>query len=400
MKRAIAEYVALCDNCKRVKAERQRPAGLLQPLKIPEWKWEEISMDFILGLPKTQNGYDSIWVLVDRLSKVAHFILVKTSYKGSKLAKLYIARIVCLHGVPKTIVSDRGMQFTSKFWEKLHESMDTKLNFSSAYHPQTDGQTERVNQILEDMLRACARKDNQSWDKCLPYAKFSYNNSYQESIKMAPFEFLYGRKCMTPLFWNEPGENQFFGLDILREAKRQVQMVRENLKLAQSRLKNYANNRRRELRFQVGDFMYLKVSPMRGLHRFKITGKLAPRYIGPFKILEQRGEVAYHLELPPQLSNVHDVFHVSQLRKCLRVPEEQMPLEELIAGEDLTYQEYSVKILDASEKVTWNNRYKMCKVQWSNHTEEEATWEKEDQLKAEFPDIFSNLSESQGRDSS
>jgi hypothetical protein len=139
---------------------------------------------------------------------------------------------------------------------------------------------------------------------------------------------------------------------------------------------------------------------MRGLRRFKIRGKLAPRYIGPFKILEQRGEVAYQLELPPQLSDVHDVFHVSQLRKCLRVPEEQMPLEELTIGEDLTYQEYLVKILDTSDKVTRNNRYKMCKVQWSNHTKEEVTWEKEDQLKTEFSEIFSNLSESRGRDSS
>jgi hypothetical protein len=278
--------------------------------------------------------------------------------------------------------------------------MDMKLNFSLAYHPQTDGQTERINQIIENMLRACALKDNQSWDKCLLYAEFSYNNSYQESIKMTPFEFLYGRKCRTPLFWNEPGENQIFGPDILREAERQVQMVRENLKLAQSRQKSYADNRRRELRFQVGDFVYLKVSPMRGLHHFKIRGKLAPRYIGPFKILEQRGEVAYQLELPPQLLDVYDVFHVSQLRKCLRVLEEQMPLEELTVGEDLTYQEYPVKILDTSKKVTRNSRYKMCKVQWSNHTEEEATWEKEDELKAEFPEIFSNLSKSRGRDSS
>jgi hypothetical protein len=150
-------------------------------------------------------------------------------------------------------------------------------------------------------------------------------------------------------------------------------MVRENLKLAQSRQKSYPDNRRRELRFQVGDFVYLKVSPMRGLHRFKIRGKLAPRYIGPFKILEQRGEVAYQLELPPQLTDVYDVFHVSQLKNCLRVSEEQMPLEELTVGEDLTYQEYPVKILDTSEKVTRNNRYKMCKVQWSNHTKEEAT---------------------------
>jgi transposase InsO family protein len=206
---------------------------------------------------------------------------------------LYIARIVCLHGVPKKIVSDRGTQFTSRFWEKLHEAMDTRLNFSSAYHPQTDGQTERVNQILEDMLRDYALKDNKSWDKCLPYVEFSYNNSYQKSLKMSPFEVLYGHKCWTPLFWNEPGENQVFGPKILREAEKQVPIVRENLQLAQSRQKSYANHRRRKLSFRVGDFEYLKVSPMSGLHHFKIQGKLAPRYIAPFKILEQRGEVAY-----------------------------------------------------------------------------------------------------------
>jgi hypothetical protein len=222
MKRAIAEYVALCDNCQRVKAGRQRPTGLLQPWMIPQWKWEEISMDFNVGLPTLQYGYYSIWVIVDRISKVAHFIPIKTTYKGAKLAELYITRIVCLHGVPKKIVSDRGTQFTSRFWEKLHEAMDTRLNFSSACHPQRDCQTERVNQILEDMLRASALKDKKSWDKCLLYAEFSYNNSYQKSLKMSPFEVLFGRKCRTPLFWNEPRENQVFGLEILREAERQV----------------------------------------------------------------------------------------------------------------------------------------------------------------------------------
>jgi hypothetical protein len=244
------------------------------------------------------------------------------------------------------------------------------------------------------MLRACALKDKKSWDKCLPYAEFSYNNSYQESLKMSPFKVLYGRRCRTPLFWNEPGENQVFGPEILREPERQVQVVRENLQLAQSRQKSYADHRRRNLSFKVSDFVYPKVSPMRGLRHFKIRGKLVPRYIGPFKVLEQRGEVAYQLELPPQLSDVHDVFHVSQLRKCLRVSEEQIPLKELTVSEDLTYQEYPVKILDTSKKVTRNNRYKMCKVHWSNHTEEESPWEKDDQLKAEFPDIISNLSES------
>jgi hypothetical protein len=135
MKMDVAAHVALCDTCHKFKAEHQRPAGLLQPLKVPEWKWEEIGMDFIVGLPRTRDGYDSIWVIVDRLTKVAHFLPVRTTYTGAKLAELYMTRIVCLHGVPKKIVSDRGTQFTSRFWEKLHESVDTKLNFSSAYHP-------------------------------------------------------------------------------------------------------------------------------------------------------------------------------------------------------------------------------------------------------------------------
>ncbi|WVZ93551.1 hypothetical protein U9M48_039522 [Paspalum notatum var. saurae] len=203
MKRAVAEYVAVCDTCQRVKAEHQRPAGLLQPLKILEWKWEEISMDFIVGLPMTQKGYNSIWVVVDRLTKVTHFIPVNTTYSGARLAELYISRIVCLHGVPKRIISDRGSQFTSHFWEQLHDSLDSKLRFSTAYHPQTGGQTERTNQILEDMLRVCAIQYGTSWDKSLPYAEFSYNNSYQASLKKSPFEALYGRRCRTPLFWNQ-----------------------------------------------------------------------------------------------------------------------------------------------------------------------------------------------------
>jgi hypothetical protein len=256
-----------------------------------------------------------------------------------------------------------------------------------------------VNQILEDLLRACALQYGRSWDKSLPYAEFSYNNSYQESLKMVPFEMLYGRRCRTPLFWNKTGERKVFGPDILEEAEKQVRMVRENLRVTQSRQKSYAGHRRRELSFVVGDFVYLKVSPMRGLRRFKVRGKLAPRFIRPFKILEKRGEVAYQLELPPQLSDVHDVFLVSQLKKYLRVPEEQIPMEDLDAKEDLSYQKHPVRILETSERVTWNKRIKMRKVQWSHHTEEEATWEREEELKVEFPSFFSDQSKSRGRDS-
>jgi hypothetical protein len=221
----------------------------------------------------------------------------------------------------------------------------TQVRFSSSYHPQTDGQTERVNQILEDMLRACALQYRRSWDKSLPYAEFSYNNSYQESLKMAPFEILYGHRCRTPLFWSETGEWKVFGPDILQEAEKQFCMVRKNMRIAQSRQKSYADHRRMESSFEVGDYVYLKVSPMRGLRRFKVRGKLALRFIGPFKITENRGEVTYQSELPSQMSNVHDVFHVSQLKKCLRVLEEQIPMEDLDAKEDHFYQEYLVKIL-------------------------------------------------------
>ncbi|WVZ97135.1 LOW QUALITY PROTEIN: hypothetical protein U9M48_042690, partial [Paspalum notatum var. saurae] len=184
------------------------------------------------------------------------------------------------------------------------------------------------------MLRACAIQYGTSWDKCLPYAEFSYNNSYQASVKKSPFEALYGKRCRTPLFWNQTGEKQVFGPDIIQDAEQQLRIVQENLRVAQSRQRSYADVRRRDLSFKVDDHVYLKVSPMRGIRRFNMKGKLAPRYIGPFKILEKKSEVAYRLELPPSLSGVHDVFHVSQLKKCLRVPEEQAPLEGLEVRED------------------------------------------------------------------
>ena len=311
MKREVAQYVSECDICKRVKASHLRPAGLLQPLTIPSGKWEDISMDFIVGLPKTAKGYDSIWVVVDRLTKSAHFIPVKTGYKSYQYAELYIARIVSLHGIPKTIISDRGSQFVARFLEQLHAALGTQLIRSSAYHPQTDGQTERINQILEDMLRACALTYSQKWDECLPLAEFAYNNSYQESIKMAPFEALYGQRCRTPLNWSEARERNFFGPDVVKEAEEQVQLIQKNLKAAQSRQKSYADKKRQAISFQVGEHVYLRVSPIKGVQRFGAKGKLAPRYVGPFPIIKRCWPVAYRLELPAQLSSVHNIFHVS-----------------------------------------------------------------------------------------
>jgi hypothetical protein len=189
------------------------------------------------------------------------------------------------------------------------------------------------------MLRACALQHGGSWDKSLPYAEFSYNNSYQASLKMSPFEALYGRKCRTPLYWDQARERQFFGPELIQEAEEQVRMIRENLRVAQTRQKSYADNRRRPLEFEEGDYVYLKVSPLCGMRRFKVEGTLSPRYIGPFMIFRRVGEMAYQLDLPASLSDVHNVFHVSQLKKCLRVPEKQLPMEELSVQGDLTYTE-------------------------------------------------------------
>lgn len=232
----------------------------------------------------------------------------------------------------------------------MQKALGTTLIRSSAYHPQTGGQTERVNQILEDMLRACLITFSKKWDECLPFAQFSYNNSYQASIQMAPFEALYGRRWRTPLNWSQAGERFAYGPDLVVEMEDKVRQIQAHLKMAKSRQKSYADHRMQPIRFDVGSFVYLRVSPMKGMHRFGVKGKLAPRYIGPFQILEQRGHVAYKLKLPESLSSVHDVFHVSQLKKCLRVQEEVPTTEEL--EPDLTYEERPVNILDQKTRDT------------------------------------------------
>ncbi|WVZ97654.1 hypothetical protein U9M48_043170 [Paspalum notatum var. saurae] len=195
---------------------------------------------------------------------------------------------------------------------------------------------------------------------------------------MAPFEALYSRRCRTPLNWSEPGERVTFGPDLVTQAEEQVKFIHSNLKRAQSRQKSYSNKRRRPLAFEEGDHVYLRVSPMKGVHRFGVKGKLAPRYIGPFKITERCGAVAYRLELPPHLAVVHNVLHASQLKKCLRVPEE-------VIEPYLTYEEQPIKILNQKQRATRRRTINFYKVQWSNHSEEEATWEQEEFLQTRYP---------------
>jgi hypothetical protein len=226
-----------------------------------------------------------------------------------------------------------------------------------------------------------------SWDKNLPWAQFSYNNSYQESLKMAPFDVLYGLRCRTPLNWIVPGEKVIFGPDIVEEAEATVCRIHDNLKAVKSHQETYANKRRRPLEFEAGDYVYMGVSPMKGVKRFGMKGKLAPRYIRPFSILEKYWTVAYKLDLPPYLARVHDIFHVSQLRKCLKalmdvVLPKVTPLEA-----DLLYPEHPIKVLDQKDCVTRRKTIKFFKIQWSNHTEEEATRESEDFLHSHHPEF-------------
>ncbi|KAL0559359.1 hypothetical protein IC582_003968 [Cucumis melo] len=286
MKQEIAEYVDRCLICQQVKPVRQRPGGFLNPLPVPEWKWEHITMDFLFGLPRTSSGHDGIWVIVDRLTKTTRFIPIKMTSTLDQLARLYVDKIVSQYGVPVSIVSDRDPRFTSKFWPSLQKAMGTGLNFSTSFHPQTDGQSERTIQTLEDMLRACVLQLKGSWNTHLPLMEFAYNNNYQSSIGMTPYEALYGRPCRIPVCWNEVGERKLVGPELVQITTNNIKLIRENLGKAQDRQKSYADKRRRNLEFQVGDQVFLKLSPWRGVIRFGRKGKLSPRYIGPYQITE------------------------------------------------------------------------------------------------------------------
>ncbi|KAD5961983.1 hypothetical protein E3N88_13456 [Mikania micrantha] len=271
--------------------------------EIATYKWEQISMDFITKLPKTASDCDTIWVIVDRLTKSAHFLPIKETDKLEKLTRVYLKEIVSRHGVPISIISDRDSRFTAHFWKSLHKALGTRLDMSTAYHPQTDGQSEQTIQTLEDMLRACVIDFGNSWATHLPLVEFSYNNSYHTSIGAAPFEALYGRKCRSPLCWAEVGESQLTGPELVHETTEKIVQIRSRREAARDRQKCYADKRRKPLEFQAGDRVLLKVSPWKGVIRFGKRGKLSPRYIGPFEITKRIGPVAYELQLPQELSS-------------------------------------------------------------------------------------------------
>ncbi|GJW41802.1 putative reverse transcriptase domain-containing protein [Tanacetum coccineum] len=252
MKADIATYVSKCLTCAKVKAEHQRPSGLLVQPKIPEWKWDNITMDFVTKLPKTSQGYDTIWVIVDRLTKSAIFTPMRETDPLDKLARMYLKEVVARHGIPASIICDRDPRFASNFWRSLQNALGTNLDMSTAYHPQIDGQSERTIQTLEDMLRACAIDFGKGWVNHLPLVEFSYNNSYHASIKAAPFEALYGRKCRSPVCWTEVGEAQILGPELIQETTEKIVQIKQRMQAARDRQKSYADLKRKPMEFQVG----------------------------------------------------------------------------------------------------------------------------------------------------
>nr|GFA66775.1 putative reverse transcriptase domain-containing protein [Tanacetum cinerariifolium] len=253
MKADIATYVSKCLTYANVKAKHQRPSGLLVQPKIHEWKWDNITMDFVTKLPKSSQGYDTIWVIVDRLTMSAIFTPIKETDPMNKLARIYLKEVVTRHGIPVSIISDRDPRFASNFWRSLQNALGTRLDMSTTYHPETNSQSKRTIQTLEDMLRACTIDFGKGSVNHLPLVEFSYDNSYHASIKATPFEALY------------------------------VQ-IKQRMQAARGRQKSYADLKREPMEFQFGDKVMLKVSPWKGVVRFGKRGKLNPRYVGPFKV--------------------------------------------------------------------------------------------------------------------
>ncbi|GJW48059.1 putative reverse transcriptase domain-containing protein [Tanacetum coccineum] len=372
-----------------VKAEHQRQSGLLVQPEIPQWKWDNITMDFVTKLPKSSQGYDTIWVIVDRLTKSAIFIPMKETDPLEKLARMYLKEVVTRHGIPVSIICDRDPRFASNFWRSLQKALGTSLDMSTAYHPQTDGQSERTIQTLEDMLRACVIDFGNGWVKHLPLVEFSYNNSYHASIKAAPFEALYGRKCRSPVCWAEVGEVQLTGPEIVQETTEKIIQVKQRMQAARDRQKSYADLKRKPMEFEVGDKVMLKVSPWKGVVRFGKRGKLNPRFVGPFKVIKRVGDVAYKLELPEELSRVHNTFHVSNLKKCHADEPLAVPLDGLHFDDKLQFVEEPIEITDREVKRLKRSRIPLVKVRWNSKRGPEFTWEREDQFRKKYPHLFS-----------
>ena len=305
-----------------------------------------------------------------------------------RFCRLYIREIVRLHEVPVSIVSDRDPRFTAHFWKSFQKAMGTRLNMSTAFHPQTDGQSERIIHVLEDMLQACVLDHKGSWEEHLPLVEFAYNNSYQASIQMAPYEALYGKPCRSPLCWIEVGESSITGPDLIRDTSEKVSLIRQRLLMAQSRQKSYADVRCRPLEFEVRDHVFWKVMLKRGVVRFGNHRKLSLRFIGPFEIVDRVGTVAYRLALPPSMLGVHEVFNVFMLRKYTPDLAHVMDWGGIEVDTDRTFEEGLVCILDSRDQVLQRKTVRLVRVLWRHYRVKESTWEREDTMRGAYPFLF------------
>jgi hypothetical protein len=376
MTKDIQKYVNSCDTCQRNKASQRTPAGLLQPLPIPSSRWEQVSMDFITQLPPTKNGHDAIVVFVDMFSKMVHFAPTMTTASAPDIARIFFDTIFRLHGLPKVIVSDRDSRFTSRFWKSLFRTLGTKLALSTAFHPQTDGQTERANHTLEDMLRAYVSYRQNDWDRYLSAAEFAYNTAPNASTGLSPFYLNFGQHPRTPSsFFHYDDEKVQSTREFLTTMENLAKIATDALVIAKSRQENYANRSRRHVQFNVGDLVLLSSANITlASQSSRPSKKLQARYIGPYRITEIVSPVAYRLALPHDL-RIHPVFHVSLLKPYqdpTSVDYRPAPLPPPPAISIDGFDEYEVEcILD---KRTRRGRTEYL-VKWVGYPDYDATWE-------------------------
>lgn len=387
MKKDVLDFAKRCLVCQKAKAERVKLPGLLQPHDIPKMKWQCISMDFITKLPKVIGGYDAIFVVVDKLTKVAHLIPIRETYTASDVAKIFVKEVVRLHGIPSKIISDRDSKFTSRFWTSIFESLGTQLNLSTAYHPETDGQTERVNQVIEDMLRSYCSQQPKLWIKYLPLVEFAYNSSYHRSLGMSPFKALYGQECFTPLKLASPDLIIPAAQNYLQEMDQQLDIIKQNLKRAKDRQKSYADQHRSIREFQEKEMVFLRVKPKRSSLKLGKFKKLSFRYCGPYEIIKKVGDQAYELNLPLHLG-IHRVFHVSLLKKYHPDPSHVLKDDEVILVSQEEFQTEPEAILEEREKRLRNRILREVLVQWKGYPPEEASWEDFKVVSNHFPTFF------------
>lgn len=310
----VQAYVRSCPTCQRAKPRHQRPMGLLQPLEIPAERWDCVTMDLITQLPPTTRGHDAVFTIVDKLSKRTLFLPTTTNVTAVGLAQLYFDQVFRHHGLPRTIVSDRDPRFTSKFWDSLFGLLDTKLAMSTSFHPQTDGQSERANRTLEDMLRAYCHDRQDTWDTRLAAAEFAYNNSVNDSTGFTPFFLDSGRHPHTPATLLSGTSRPSYNVAserFLTQWRSDIEHAKTNIRAAQERQAKYANLKRRDYAFRVGDRVLLS---SKDINLKDLTPKLRLKYLGPWKIIKVISPVAYKLDLPLSLK-VHPVFHISKLAR-------------------------------------------------------------------------------------